>query len=260
MEKLNKPQINRLVTRYIGVDSQGYLGDFSYRTHRDFYPDYCNLYIDPDEIQGTTRLRFITILEKADRATQATILRGVLKRFPPENAKDFEVTTAREGMIEEVKRWIQELELGTASVKVDFQHSCETVMRALEDAKVLLSSSQGPVSAIDRAHTAFHGYLKDLSEAKGLSVNDKTTMVMMLKHIAEHHPAFTAKGHRGQDTDMILGKMGAILDALNPIRNRGSVAHPNPILIAAAEAQLVINTIHTLMTYIHQKISGFRSE
>ena len=45
---LSKREIMIVVNRYIGVEG-GYLGDFSYRTHAEFYPLYCELDIDPYE-------------------------------------------------------------------------------------------------------------------------------------------------------------------------------------------------------------------
>lgn len=44
----------KIVNRYIGV-RDGYLGDFTYRTHAEFYPEYCGLDIDPATYPGTTR-------------------------------------------------------------------------------------------------------------------------------------------------------------------------------------------------------------
>jgi hypothetical protein len=49
MAGLTRLEIMRIVNRYIGV-SGGYLGDFSYRTHADFYPEYCDLGINPYEV------------------------------------------------------------------------------------------------------------------------------------------------------------------------------------------------------------------
>ena len=49
--ELTDREITRVVNRYIGV-SGGYLGDFSYPTHADFYPEYCDLEIDPYAIDG----------------------------------------------------------------------------------------------------------------------------------------------------------------------------------------------------------------
>ena len=53
--------ILKLVNEYIGVHG-GYLGDFTYRTHREFYPQFCDVEVDPDQYEGTTRERFIKVL------------------------------------------------------------------------------------------------------------------------------------------------------------------------------------------------------
>src|SRR4051812_45894768 len=81
IEPLASSAIYRIVNRYIGV-SGGYLGDFSYRTHCEFYPEYCDLDIDSSGFEGTTRERFIAILSGAEPRVQARIVRGVVARFP----------------------------------------------------------------------------------------------------------------------------------------------------------------------------------
>jgi hypothetical protein len=77
---LTRMEVNKLVNRYIGV-SGGYLGDFSYRTHYEFYLDL-DLDIDPNNYDGTTRERFIKILTESPPDIQARILQGILDRFP----------------------------------------------------------------------------------------------------------------------------------------------------------------------------------
>ena len=76
---LTREEINKLVNRYIGVEG-GYLGDFSYRTHHDFYLNF-DLDIDPYNYEGTTRERFIQILLEHSCDLQARILEGILNRF-----------------------------------------------------------------------------------------------------------------------------------------------------------------------------------
>jgi hypothetical protein len=71
----------KIVNRWIGV-SGGYLGDFSYRTHAEFYPEYCGLDFDPYDYEGTTRERFIETTSGAGPRDQARIVHGVLERFP----------------------------------------------------------------------------------------------------------------------------------------------------------------------------------
>jgi hypothetical protein len=51
----------------------------------------------------------------------------------------------------------------------------------------------------------------------------------------------------------VLNASGSILDALNPLRNNASVAHPNAQLLGRDEAQLVINVGRSLLTYLDAK-------
>ena len=79
---LKKSDIYRLVHDYIGVYN-GYMRDFSYKSHYEFYPDYCDLEINVKDYEpGTTREKFIRILEEASPLVQAKILRGVFKKYP----------------------------------------------------------------------------------------------------------------------------------------------------------------------------------
>jgi hypothetical protein len=77
---LKQSEISKLVYKYIGV-SGGYLADFSYRSHHEFYVEL-DLDIEPYKYDGTTRERFIEILSESAPHVQARILEGVLARFP----------------------------------------------------------------------------------------------------------------------------------------------------------------------------------
>ena len=67
MERLSNPEVFTVVNRYIGVCG-GYLGDFSYRTHAEFYLEFCDVDVDADKLEGTTRERFLTILQRSEAA------------------------------------------------------------------------------------------------------------------------------------------------------------------------------------------------
>lgn len=45
-----------------------------------------------------------------------------------------------------------------------------------------------------------------------------------------------------------------IIDALNPVRNEKTLAHPNPLL-DEAEAMLAIHAIRTLLHYFDKRLS-----
>lgn len=131
--------------------------------------------------------------------------------------------------------------------------SSATVERALEDATLLIRSN-GPVSAIDRAHTALHGFLRAACERLHLSLTGEETSAALFKRLRGQHPALAAEGPRADDIKKICNSLGAILDAFDPLRNQASVAHPNPELLGEEEAMLVINTARTILHYLNGKL------
>lgn len=244
---LTDGEITRIVNRYIGV-SGGYLGDFRYRTHADFYPEYCDLRINPDEYQGTTRERFIAILTSRPPVDQARILRGLIERFPPD-----EGPPTRKSAHVEVLRLIDRLEAGGVATGT-LQITSEVVLRALTDAEHLINSS-GPTSAVDRVHTVVHGYLQAVCDGVGIDYQREDTMVALLRKLRARHPKLQDLGPRAEEVAKILNACGAILDAFLPVRNRASVAHPNRELLGDPEARLVINTGRTILHYLDAKLS-----
>jgi hypothetical protein len=44
------------------------------------------------------------------------------------------------------------------------------------------------------------------------------------------------------------------VDALNPLRNKASVAHANPVLLPEPEAMLVINAARSILHYVDEKV------
>ncbi len=135
------------------------------------------------------------------------------------------------------------------------QISSESVVRALDDAAQLIRGKGGPVSAVDRVHTAMHGYLLAACLRIGIAVPKDETVAGLFKLIRKEHAAFQEHGPRWEDIRKISNSFGAILDALSPVRNQASIAHPNEALLGEAEAMLVINTVSTLLHFLDAKLS-----
>lgn len=249
MSKLTKGEINRIVNQYIGV-SNGYLGDFSYRTHGEFYLEYCDLDIDPSAYTGTTRERFIAILDSQEPANQAKILRGVLERFPL-NANG--PATRTEELRDRIFGIIQRLEGFPTLASPELKNASEIVKRAIAEVEKAIKEGQ-PISGIDRIHTAMHGYLKDACDKAGISSAPDDTMVGLLKLLQKNHPHLKPET-RSQDIEKILRSFFSVLDALNPIRNNASLAHPNSELLEVDEAYFVINASKTLLYYLDAKLN-----
>jgi hypothetical protein len=250
---LTDGEITRVVNRYIGV-SHGYLGlpesnRFTYSSHADFYAEYCEIDVDLSQHQGTTREKFMKVLNSLPPRDQAKVLRGVIERFPLG-----EGPSTRSSAHAELLRMIERLELAPLVAHPTPQATGEVVLRAIRDAEVLIATS-GPTSAVDRVHTAIHGHLQVLCERVGVAYGADDSMVALLKKLRAANLNLQDLGPRAQDVERVLNACGSILDALLPFRNRASVAHPNRELLGEAEARLAINAGWTVLDYLDAKLS-----
>lgn len=246
---LTRPEIFNITNGYIGVNG-GYLGDFSYRSHEEFYPYFCDLDISPASLEGTTRQRFLQILEGADEPTQAKILYGVLKKYPvdyfPEDQRNVKqrLAISIEGMIARLE--------GTAVAQDQLSFTNDTVERAIRDTKILIEKN-GATSGVDRIHTALHGYVREVCKQSGISTEEDDSLTQIFKKLKTNHPALQNNGARQSDIDHIINSFGNTLDKLNPIRNKASLSHPNEELLEEDEAMFVINSAQTVLNYLNRK-------
>lgn len=246
-----KSPILKVVNRYIGVDG-GYLGDFSYRSHADFYPEYCDLDINPYELDGTTRERFIEIFESIDNASKANMLKGVIERFPvgEPDAPKTRTESLKSQLLDAAAKYAGASPVASPNTTI----TSPIVERAISDAEQLLNAN-GATSGVDRIHTAMHGYLIAACESGNIDHPKEATTNTLLKLLRKHHPNLQGSGHRQQDIDQLLNASASILNALNPLRNKASVAHPNEQLLEKDEAMLVINITRSLLHYLDSKLS-----
>jgi hypothetical protein len=129
----------------------------------------------------------------------------------------------------------------------------QVVERALADADHLLAKS-GPVSCVDRLHTALHGYLRDLCQGAGIEAADDATLTHLFKILRAQHPKLQHLGSHDNHIVRVLNSMSSVVDALNTLRNHASVAHPNENLLDDAEAMLMVNITRTLFHYLNSKL------
>ncbi len=245
MPSLSRPEVYRVVSDYIG-GSGGYLGDFSYRTHAEFYPAYCDLDVDPYAIPGTTRDRFIQILSTELPEHQARIIRGVLQRFPVGS----EVHRTHD-LAQELLRIVRRLEgdsVGSPQPRV----TNATVEAALRDAEILIREHNA-TSAVDRVHTALHGYLKAVCDEAGLGYPEDASLSALFRLVREGHKQLLDIPF-ADEINRILRSFSGALDALGTLRNNASIAHPNDDLLPEQEAWLAINATRTIFHYLDSKL------
>lgn len=250
MAGLKSSEIHWVVNSYIGVEG-GYLGDFTNRSHREFYPGYCDLEIDPETFSGTTtRERFIAVLTSCEPHAQAAILRGLTKRFP--SGSERLRTAAAFKQLNELAQRCAESATVTLTTPAA---SSAVVAHALKDATALLET-RGAVSAFDRVHTALHGYLKEACLRVPVEVQPLATTSQILKLLRQKHPAFSDLGEQHESLNKIMHGISAIIEGLSTQRNRASLAHANDHLLSPEDALLAINAAKTLIQFLDSKLSG----
>jgi Abortive infection C-terminus len=245
---LTNREIEKVVNDYIGV-AEGHFGDFSYSTHADFHPALRDLDVDLS-LYGKTREQFVDLLASQPPEDQAKILQGLIELCPSEadNPPRKRAKTASEMLT-----WVQRLESGSQVVALVPEATRAVVVRALADAEQLLRTAGAP-SSVDRVHTALHGHLLALCEAAGIETQPNASMAAIFKALRRSHPNLAAVGPQQQDIEKVLNATSAIFDALGPVRNRASVAHPNSHLLGEDEAMLVINVGNSLFNYLDAKL------
>jgi hypothetical protein len=247
-------EIDKLVEDYIGTDS-GYLKRFSYNIHNTFYHRYCDLEIDVPAYRArglTTRRAFIEILKESKPRDQAKIIRGVMEMMPPPEEVINDDGRKRIALHKELLNLAARLEADGVVETPEIAETSEVVFEALKDAEVLLKT-RGAKSAVDRAHTALHGYLRKLCSDRGAVVPSDASLTNVFKVIREQLPEFAATIPHDAEAKRVFGSMATALDSLNTIRNRATLAHPNELLLDAPEAMLYINLSRAVLGFIDTK-------
>lgn len=70
----------------------------------------------------------------------------------------------------------------------------------------------------------------------------------------QHHPIF-AEQRDNTEVNKILKSISTIIDSINTIRNKSSIAHPNEVLLDESEAILAINCSRSLLHYLDSKLN-----
>lgn len=125
--------------------------------------------------------------------------------------------------------------------------SSAIVEDALRQAETLIGQ-HGAASAIDRVHTALHGYLKSACEREEIHIMSDSSITALLSTLRAKHPKLAiGDEEEKKETDKMFRGLSKIFDAVNTLRNTKSLAHPNAKL-HDANAMLAINQIRSILT------------
>lgn len=207
------------------------------KSSKDWSPDVESVEISPDGIaQAVTSLDRFPKWGPTSKLTLMLALKASAKSFEEEA-----------WLIEKTRQ----LATGSVSdvVSPTLATTSAVVEEALRNAETLIRH-HGAASALDRVHTAFHGYLETACAKAGIPVRQDVGITGLFARLRENHPslAITNAEDKAQ-ADQIFRGMSKIVDALQFIRNRKSLAHPNPLL-DEPEARLAVNLIRTMLQYL----------
>lgn len=146
------------------------------------------------------------------------------------------------------------LEQTVADVKApELTITSDIVEEALRNAETLIDT-HGASSGLDRVHTAMHAYLRAACENAEIEAEPDAGITNLFARLKEHHPALAISDPEGkQRIDQVLRGMARIMDALDPLRNSRSLAHPN-VLLDDEEAMLAINLVRTMLRYLDSRL------
>jgi hypothetical protein len=105
-----------------------------------------------------------------------------------------------------------------------------------------------------------HGYLRAVCDDQEIEYSETATINGLFNLLRQHHPAFQKLGTREQDIVTVMKSLSAIMDALTPLRNNASMAHPTKKLLAAPEALLIVNAAKTIVNYLDAKLDSTEDE
>lgn len=249
MGKVGRLDLNKLMERYIG-SSGGYLGDFgSHPELLRFFVD-CGIDVIPTDYPGTNKERFRAILDNAEPADQAKIIRGILKRYPVGSSDN-----RTQELHEEFHRLAQRLAAGAGVASPAPVYTSEFVNRALAEVEDAINTNR-ETSGVDRVHSALHGYLRLVCDRAGISYIPDDRIVELFKKLLAEHAAVQNLGPRPQDTATITKSFCAVMTVIDPLRNKASYAHPTPALLDVPEALLAINAARTILHYVDAKLAA----
>lgn len=127
----------------------------------------------------------------------------------------------------------------------------ETLKRAIGDATTLMAQGRYG-SCIDRVHTALHGYLRIRLDELGVKYEESDMMPKLFNLL---YKKWEELGNNEINEMMLksLRSASSTLDALNDIRNRYSLAHPNDEIISEPEAKFVLGLAECICNYMDKR-------
>ena len=175
-------------------------------------------------------------------------------KFYSENTSGY---TARRSLVGTLLRKAQDaledVEASRNDVVPSLVASKRIVQAALTDSEALISQGNY-ATVVDRIHTSVHGHLKWICANHGIAVQETDpSITRLMKLLRENHPNFARTATLDEELQRMLMGIGGMLDSLNTVRNKASLAHPIDELLQEPEARLAVNVALSILNYVDDK-------
>jgi HEPN domain-containing protein len=138
---------------------------------------------------------------------------------------------------------------------VDFSDIAITdvVKKAIADAEQFMMEGKYD-SAFDRVHTAFHGYLRKILDNKQVSYEESDTLTQLYSKLHDKIANEIKVVEIAELVKKTMRSSSGAISAINEMRNRHSLSHPNEYIIGKREAEFAIKIIKDISDYINEVI------
>lgn len=125
----------------------------------------------------------------------------------------------------------------------------EAVKKAIEDAELFIREGKTD-SAVDRIHSAFHGYLQELLMKHNVAFSKDDSLSALFSKLYGKYKEIIQPDTIGERVKTILRSGAGIIRSIDELRNNNTIVHPNGQLIQKREALLVLRFARAIMEYI----------
>lgn len=129
----------------------------------------------------------------------------------------------------------------------------EVISKAIADAELLMEQGKYD-SAFDRIHTAFHGYLRKVLDNKQVGYEESDTLSQLYTKLHTEVSANIGSTEIAELVRKSLRSASGVIAAINEMRNRHSLSHPNDDLLQKREAEFAIKLVKDMSDYINSII------
>lgn len=238
-------QERQTLERAFGMAS-GYVLDFTDRTFQEFVSDSVgrNIYDAAFAINGQSKAKHLRAFCKIEPNQVVGKLISDLVEHATINAASDSAIISELQKCSQIAKRLREgapvlAHVSTESEEATFSALIKSVRQAIDENQ--------PESGLDRLHTYFVSYLRQVCEANGIVVTrDEPGHNLLGKYVK-----FLKSSNRleSEMTVLILKYAQSTIDAFNNVRNNQSLAHPNPLL-NYNEALLIFNHVICVANFI----------